>query len=57
VTGGSVSVKVGELSTTRTSWSPTVVTFSFFTDVVFSVTVTSTFGATYTVQSVTSSPV
>ena len=45
VIGMSVSLNVGELSTTRVSMSPTIVTFSFFTDTVFSVIVTSASGA------------
>jgi len=45
VIGISVSLNVGELSTTRVSMSPTIVTFSFFTETVFSVIVTSASGA------------
>ena len=48
VIGSSVSLKVGELSTTRVSMSPTIVTFSFFTETVFSVIVTSASGAVTT---------
>ena len=53
VIGIRVSLNVGELSTTRVSMSPTIVTFSFFTDTVFSVTVTSASGAVYTTPGVT----
>jgi hypothetical protein len=45
VTGTRVELNVGELSTVRVSCSPTRVTFSFFTDTVFSVMVTSASGA------------
>lgn len=45
VIGIKVRLNVGELSTTRVSCSPTTVTFSFFTDTVFSVMVTSASGA------------
>jgi len=53
VMGIRVSLKVGELSTTRCSMSPTIVTFSFFTDTVFSVIVTSASGAVYNTPGVT----
>ena len=45
VFGGSGVVNCGDVSTTRVSDSPMIVTFSFFTDTVFSVTVTSASGA------------
>ena len=45
VCGMSGEVKVGEFSMMRVSCSPTTVTFSFFTDTVFSVMVTSASGA------------
>lgn len=50
VTGTRVVLKVGEFSTVRVSCSPTRVTFSFLTDTVFSVMVTSASGATEEMQ-------